>query len=986
MNRILKRKITAISVLVLFSASLAPLPANQVFAAATSLRFAQQPSSTATVDVLFSQQAIVEIVDEFGVRDTTANNTISIFAYSDSACTSPASSWLNGTMQTAAVNGVLTYTNHSYPVAETIYLGVSSDGLVSACSNAIVVSAAADTTPPVITILGNNPETVLQGSQYTDAGATAIDNVDGNITASIITVNNVNTSIIGTYTVTYNVTDAANNPATEAVRTVNVEATTPPDTTSPVITLQGPNPMDVVQGDSYVEPGYTATDNVDGNITANVVVTGTVNISVLGQYTLTYSVSDAASNPAQVTRTVNVIAAVPVATSLSFNQQPASTATVDTLFSPQATVSILDQYGSVYATGNNTISVAAFSNSACTVSAPGLLFGTSMSSAINGVLAYQDHSYSTTGTIYLGVTASGLTSACSNAIVVSVAADTTPPAITILGNNPEAVIQGSVYTDAGATAWDNVDGDITSSIVIVNNVNTAVVGSYTVTYNVSDAAGNPATQVVRTVSVTAASDTTPPVITILGNNPETVVQSAVYNDAGATASDNVDGNLTSSIVVVNNVNTSAIGTYTVTYNVSDAAGNPAVQVARTVNVVAAPDTTPPVITLSGLNPMNINQGTAYSEPGYTATDNVDGNITGNVLLTGTVNSSVPGQYILTYSVSDAAGNPTSITRTVNVVAAPAVATSLEFTQQPSSAATINVQFAQQPIIAIKDQYGTIFTPGNDVISLAAYTNPSCTTQVVNGMLVGGTGGSAVSGVFSGASIKYTFAETIYVKATATGLTSACSNAVIVSGAADTIPPVITLAGANPMNIIQGTPYFEPGYTATDNVDGDITANVTVTGSVDVNTVGQYVLTYLVLDAAGNSTSINRDVYVLAPNSATSLIFTQQPSSAAQMSVAFAQQPIVEIQDQTGTTVTAATDTVTLTAFEDAACTIAAPGTLFGQIAVSALNGVVTYAGLGYLSGGTIHLGVSSGTLTPACSNAIVVSVPAFLTSVTVTPA
>ncbi len=106
------------------------------------------------------------------------------------------------------------------------------------------------------------------------------------------------------------------------------------------------------------------------------------------------------------------------------------------------------------------------------------------------------------------------------------------------------------------------------------------------TYNVSDAAGNPATQVTRTVNVTLL-DITPPVITLLGVTPVTIAQGSVYTDAGATALDNVDGNITANIVTVNNVNTAAVGTYSVTYNVSDAAGNAANQVTRTVNVSPA---------------------------------------------------------------------------------------------------------------------------------------------------------------------------------------------------------------------------------------------------------------------------------------------------------------------------------------------------------------------------------------------------------------
>ena len=84
----------------------------------------------------------------------------------------------------------------------------------------------ADTTPPVITLLGSNPVTVQVGSSYTDAGAVATDDVDGILTSSIITSNQVNTSVAGTYTVTYNVKDAAGNFA-DAIRIVNVVAPTP---------------------------------------------------------------------------------------------------------------------------------------------------------------------------------------------------------------------------------------------------------------------------------------------------------------------------------------------------------------------------------------------------------------------------------------------------------------------------------------------------------------------------------------------------------------------------------------------------------------------------------------------------------------------------------------------------------------------------------------------------------------------------------------
>jgi hypothetical protein len=164
-------------------------------------------------------------------------------------------------------------------------------------------------------------------------------------------------------------------------------------------------------------------------------------------------------------------------------------------------------------------------------------------------------------------------------------ADTTPPVITLLGTDPMTVAQGGSYTDAGASALDNEDGDISASIVTVNPVNTAVVGAYTVTYNVSDSSGNPASEVTRTVNVV---DQTAPVITLLGTSPVSVAQGGSYTDAGATASDNEDGDISADIVTVNPVDPAVVGTYTVTYNVSDSSGNAAAEVIRTVVVSIAP--------------------------------------------------------------------------------------------------------------------------------------------------------------------------------------------------------------------------------------------------------------------------------------------------------------------------------------------------------------------------------------------------------------
>ncbi|MFG1691029.1 DUF5011 domain-containing protein [Gemmatimonadota bacterium] len=88
---------------------------------------------------------------------------------------------------------------------------------------------------------------------------------------------------------------------------------------------------------------------------------------------------------------------------------------------------------------------------------------------------------------------------------VTIVVDTTAPVITLVGDASVSVKAGDSYTDAGATASDNIDGDITASIVTDNPVDTNVPGTYTVTYNVSDAAGNPAVEVTRTVEVVGST-------------------------------------------------------------------------------------------------------------------------------------------------------------------------------------------------------------------------------------------------------------------------------------------------------------------------------------------------------------------------------------------------------------------------------------------------------------------------------------------------
>lgn len=80
----------------------------------------------------------------------------------------------------------------------------------------------------------------------------------------------------------------------------------PADTTAPVLTLNGDEYTKILLGTTYTDPGATAIDDVDGDITEYIAATGVVDTTTLGTYTLTYVVMDAAENTSTITRTVEV--------------------------------------------------------------------------------------------------------------------------------------------------------------------------------------------------------------------------------------------------------------------------------------------------------------------------------------------------------------------------------------------------------------------------------------------------------------------------------------------------------------------------------------------------------------------------------------------------------------------------------------------------------------------------------------------------------
>jgi len=242
--------------------------------------------------------------------------------------------------------------------------------------------------PPEITLVGLSTVTMTQYGSYVDMGATAYDSLDGDITANIVTTGSVNTLVVGTYYIYYNVTNSNGISATQVIRTVIVNPPPPP----PVITLIGSSTVTMTQYGTYVDMGATAFDSIDGDITANIVTTGSVNALVVGTYYIYYNVTNSSGIPAaQVIRTVIV--------------------------NPPASI----------------------------------------------------------------------------------------PVITLIGSSTITIVQNNSYTEFGATAFDSIDGNITSSIGVSGTINTSTLGTQYRYYNVTNSSGVPAVQVIRTIIIIPAS-------------------------------------------------------------------------------------------------------------------------------------------------------------------------------------------------------------------------------------------------------------------------------------------------------------------------------------------------------------------------------------------------------------------------------------------------------------------------------------------------
>ncbi len=228
--------------------------------------------------------------------------------------------------------------------------------------------------------------------------------------------------------------------------------------------------------------------------------------------------------------------------------------------------------------------------------------------------------------------------------------------LTMAGESEITLEYGSDYADAGAVAV--FFGTIlhqepeTVEVVTEGMVDTDTVGTYTITYTASHM---DLVQIYsRTVHVV---DTQNPTITLTGDPDAYTLPGQEYAEEGYCAWDDYDGDITDWVV-------RTVGESEVVYTVEDSSGNRY----ETSRQIIYDDPVAPEITLLGDAEITVSAGKSFVDPGFTAIDNCDGDITDRVVVSGGIDPYLPGSYTISYTVEDSYGNTATASRTVTVSA------------------------------------------------------------------------------------------------------------------------------------------------------------------------------------------------------------------------------------------------------------------------------------------------------------------------------
>ncbi|AMS26063.1 hypothetical protein AEM51_02605 [Bacteroidetes bacterium UKL13-3] len=391
---------------------------------------------------------------------------------------------------------------------------------------------------------------------------------------------------------------------------------------------------------------------------------------------------------------------------------------------------------------------------------------------------------------------------------INIAVDLIAPTISLKGSTLEKVEVNKPYIEKGVIAIDNLEGDISSRYQVFGTVNTTQVGYYTLKYIAADLYGNNSDTITRTVQVEV--NQTGPSLSLNGSDSIAIEVYNSYTEQGATASSNSGSNLTSLIVRTGLVDSTTLGTYFITYSITDQFG---FNTTKQRKVVVMDTMLPSIVTNAGTSTITHQVGTPYMDP-IKVNDNYWKNITPT--RTGVINPSIPGSYSLIYNAVDGSGNVA-----------------------PTYFVTVVVKDLVPPTISLR---------GEDPLTVDVYTSfndPGVETSdnYYPNVTTVRTGLPAMN-----------LLGNYLVTYTATDGAGNTANVTRLVKVVDRIAPEIELLGNNPFEQCRFKSFNEPGVKIKDNYWPDSllqTLMVLDLSKVDVTRPGYYFALYTVTDPSGN---------------------------------------------------------------------------------------------------------------------------------------
>jgi len=416
-----------------------------------------------------------------------------------------------------------------------------------------VVEFPSDEIKPTIQLLGGDTLSVEVNKSFIDPGVLAFDNLEGDISNKYITIGVVDTSALGPNYIKYFVKDLYGNYSDTLQRIVFVEL----NQTGPQLELVGSDTFYTDVNVKYFEPGYVAIDNRGIDITQYVVVSGNVDTTTLGVYTLNYKITGAFGFFDEINRVVIV----------QDTTRPVIRASLGSPYVHQVNIAF-DPLDAVVIDDN---------------------FDKNINATYIGIVDVNN-----VGTYYLTYYAKdGQNNEAIPFVVAIEVNDTVSPEIQLNGDDPLNIEVFSTFNDPFVTFNDNYWPQNTIVITVAGVINISELGSYFRTYTATDPSGNKSS-ITRIINVI---DLTKPVVKILGDNPINLERWQVFEDPGVALDDNynVDAEMRPFLNSVNNLPLNAEGKpfgdeeglFSVRYRVKDLSGNESDEAVRLIRVNAA---------------------------------------------------------------------------------------------------------------------------------------------------------------------------------------------------------------------------------------------------------------------------------------------------------------------------------------------------------------------------------------------------------------